>query len=335
MSYILSEIHDIETALFEVKKRDLYNSGLRIFKSLNFPVIPLITSINQDINSFIYFSLDKKILFSINEHDFLKKITSVSLLFSLKSEMLFSTHSHTKKHFFDEILFVAIGLDSSKRDRSFNAHTITKIINKIYEHPVVILFFHDDYILFSGLIYENIDQEHSGEVFLSDWFCFSEINYESILSICCLSFGNHCQHNIRDFYYDLIFSVSREYYIYPESYEFLTYACLTNELEDIISHDEMAHSIKGFAVDKSQYYYNLYGDDYVSNEEKIDLHLSEEDELLLMLEEENTLIELEIEDEELDEESNESVSTLKEYDSSLFDDPLKIIDWLNSEDNEE
>lgn len=326
MNYILSEIHDIETALLKIQKRDLYNSGLRLFKSLNFPINPLTTLINQNINSFIYLSLNKKILFSIKEHDFLKKITSISVLFSIKSEMLFSTQTNTKRHFFNEILFVAIDLDSSMRDRSFDAYTITKIINKIYEHPVFLLFFYGDNIMFSGLVYENTDREQSGEVFLSEWFCYSEINYEAILSICCLSFGNHCQNNIRDFYYDLIFSISREYYIYPESYEFLIYGCLINEFEEI------PHSRRGFTESKKQYYYNLYGDDYVSNDEDIDFYLSKEDDLLLIEFEEENILEVEIESEDLDEDFGVSVSPIIEDEKSLFDDPLKLLDWLESED---
>jgi hypothetical protein len=341
---ITAEIINVESALLEFRNNDdLYNSGLKLFQAIDFPVTPLKDVVNLDINDFIYLYLNKKVLFSLTEQNFFNKITSVSLLFSINSEEQSVTRYQFGENFFGEILFVAIDLNSVKRDRSFDAHSITKIINKLYNHPVFILFAHENHILFSGMVYRSSKEDQSHEVYLSDWYYCFETDYESILNLCSLSFGNHSQSNLKELYYDIIYSVSRKYYIYPESQEFITYGCMTNELSSsgiVNMNMESFKSIKELAEDNSNFYQHIYDFDYVDNKENIDLFFKEDDDLLLFDIDDFTYNDLDDEDlEKIDEDFEENNgdggdSSLEDLDDSLFEDPLKILDWLDDEDNE-
>jgi hypothetical protein len=144
-----------------------------------------------------------------------------------------------------------------------------------------------------------------------------------------MCFGNHSQKNLKDFYCDFIYAISREYYIYTESHEYITYGLLTNELKINILEEECAdsfNSIKDLALVNNSYYRTLYGDDYVDNSESIDLLLSDDEELLMLdLEESSFLDVLDVKElvEDLDDE--EENSELYQIDDTLFDDPIKMV----------
>ncbi|WP_176528281.1 DUF4391 domain-containing protein [Priestia megaterium] len=341
MNMTLSMIHDVEASLSNFQNKNLYKSGLKLFQALNYPVIPLDIAINQNFNEY-YLNFDKKILFNPIEYNFMKGISSVSLLFSINKEFFSSTQIQFKDDFFSQILFLAIELNSSKRDRSFDAHTITKILNKMYKHPIFILFFHDDHILFSAFVKETTDEEQGGEVFLSNWYSCTEIDNESISNLCNLSFANQTQHSLKELYYDIIYSMSRHYYIYPDSHEYITYGNLTSELRTSIIEETIIEPLKTIielSTENSKYYHNLYNDDYVDNNEDIKLLVTEDDDLFLIDLDVEDFSDVELEVGKIDEvfeensEGNEQ-SSLSDLDDAVFDDPLKMLEWLDSEDNE-
>jgi hypothetical protein len=331
MSAIATEIHKIDIALSKFHKTNLFNSGLRLFQALDYPVFPLKSAINQEIHEFIYLTLKRKILFNIDEQNHLNIINSISLLFSINAD-LFSAKK-IKDNSFNQIIFLAVDLNTSTRDRSINAHTITKILNKMFSYQIFILFYHDDQVLFSGLVYENIGVEQSGKVFLSDWYSCFETDNESILKLSSLSFWYHSQKNLKDFYYDIIYSISREYYIYPESHEYITYGCLENEFKNSpingLGVQQSFQSIKDLAIENSKYYQNKYKDDFVDNNEKIDLLIIDND-LLLIDTDDYSNNEVDSDIDEFDEKYNES---LEEVDETIFEDPLKMLEWLENGDD--
>ncbi|CAG9610630.1 hypothetical protein NEOCIP111885_04405 [Pseudoneobacillus rhizosphaerae] len=309
-----------------------------MFQAMDFPIIPIKNVINQDINEFIYSTINKKLLFNKEEELFLSKIESISLLFSLTSES-FATY----KPKFKDVIFLAIELISSIRDRSYNAHTITKILSKIISSPIFVVFYHENNILFSSILNDNHNEANNGEVFLSDWYNLYEITNKTLSKLSSLSYCNHSQDSLRDFYYDLIFSISRDYYVHPESNEYLTYGFLSNEFQNVLLEDERTTSflsLKDFAEANGKYFRNLYNDDFVDNNEDIELLVADEDLLLLDFDEFNDFVVVGAEIDEYDdyEEFKEEFAELdhrlddessnEKLDDYLFDDPLKLLDWL-------
>lgn len=330
---MFKKVLDIKIDFPEFNNLDLYNCALRLFSSLNYPITPLKNTINQNVNEYIHQSLDKKVLFGKDEQFYLDEISSISTLFVINEEILFEQEISSQKN--NEIIFIAIEIVSSKRDRSHIAYGITKIINKIYTQHVFILFYHEEHILFSSLVYEIKNEELSGEVFLSDWFSSVGTNQEEINTISCLSFGNHCCYSVDYLYHDLIYSISREYYIYPESNEFITYGSVTTEMNDIFKFGmSFRERLEEWAKMNKEYYINLYGDDFVCKGEVIDLLLEEEEMLLLDLDHhvheilENELKDKDLSEEEDKENSGESNDDLEELDRKLFEDPIQMLKWL-------
>ncbi|WP_129688296.1 hypothetical protein [Gottfriedia acidiceleris] len=344
MSFLDSEKYDVEYVLQSFTKFDLFTSSLKLFKALEFPVYQKAHGENLDITNFIYSYVNKNILFSPNEYDFLYKIKTISMLFSLDNKL-----QEKKTKLIDlstnQILFMAIELNSSLRDRSYDAHNISKIINKIFKCPVFILFHSDNNILFSGVVNESSCKEYSNNVYLSDWFNYRNEDNKIFEIISQLSFGNHVQTTMYNFYYDLLYSISREYYVFPLSKEYFTYGCLVNEFNPLsldvnISIEVNSYKrIKEYSSEYSNYYREKYGDDYVDNSESIELLLIDEEENLLLEFEEDLFLDFEIEieqesnlEDELDIEDNEYMNELmEEADDDLFDDPLKLLEWIETE----
>lgn len=339
MNSLLSELYDLEISLSEFNKVDLYTSGIKLFQAFDFPINPIDYAKNEEIKSFLYLHIDKSILFGIEEQSFLSKINSISLLFSI-NQSIFSPNVPPFKEddFYEQILFIAIDIYSSNNDRSLDAHTITKIINKLYNHPIFILFYHNDHILFSSLVYGCKEDEYSGEVYLSDWYSCSNIDDNSILKLIGLSYGNHVQKNVKDFFYDITYSISRFYYIYPLSSEFVTYGCLCSEYMNRIIEDDLIFGthkgIKELANENNNYYKNYYGEDYVDNTEFIELLSSGEVDWLLMLDDlEDGEVNGSFKGEEIDEDFENEASREEEMylDDNPLNDPISMLKWL--EDN--
>ncbi|MED4018545.1 DUF4391 domain-containing protein [Sutcliffiella cohnii] len=338
MLFLKSEKHLIEQALLGFTNTDLFTSSINLFKALDFPVSKKQRNFgkNLDVNIYTHSFIDKSIMFNLDEFDFLEKIQSISLLFSLDKNLNVKNYTRVTSSSL-EIMFLAINLHSSNRDRSFDAHNITKIFSKIYKHPIFILFHCDKNILFSGVVKDSQGIEDIGEVYLSEWFNYNTLDQKIVDSLCRISYSNHIQTHVYRFYYDLLYSISREYYIYPMSKEYLKYGCLTNELKLVQLEDDNNNSLLNFkelTEGFSDYYKNLYGDDYVDNSESIDLLLTDEDETLLMEIEEDLLLDLD-DNEGLDSSNNDGHSLIDEeegliheIEDGILDDPIKLLEWL-------
>jgi hypothetical protein len=333
MNNLLSEIIEIEFALSNIKFSGLYNGGLELFKAMNYPVNPSNVAINLDINQFIYFKLDNKTQFGADEHEYLRKIDSISLLFTLLSEDIVSKKSKKVRGDFKKIVFIAVDLNCNKNERSHDAYWITKILNKAYSDPVFILFYHEDYILFSALRYEVIGEEQNAKVFLSDWFCCTEMEYEIICKLSELCFENQAISNIEELFSEMIISMARSYYTYIEAHESMNFEAsmrAKNNEEELINHEHL-------------YSYKLYGDDYVDEGEMIEILLPEDDEWLLNELDWDIPCDVEIDDEDMEDElykkdnyvEKDEYKLPQDLNDGCFDDPIKMLEWLNGKEKDE
>lgn len=333
MNNLLSEIIEIEIVLSKIKYSGLYNGGIELFKAMNYPVNPSNIAINLDVNQFIYFKLDNKTQFGADEHDYLRKIDSISLLFTIVSEDIISKKSKKGKRDLEKIVFIAVHLNCNKNERSHDAHWITKILNKAYSDPLFILFYHEDHILFSALQYEIIGEEQSAKVFLSDWYNCNEMEYETICRLSGLCFENQAINNIEELFHEMIISMARNYYTYIEAYESMDFEdsmIAKNNEDGFISHEQL-------------YSYNLYGDDYVNEGEIIEILLPEDDEWLLNELDWDTPCDDEIDEEYMENEfykkdnyvEKDEYTLPKDINDGCFEDPIKMLEWLNVEEIDE
>ncbi|MFB5931824.1 hypothetical protein ACE8FZ_00775 [Peribacillus frigoritolerans] len=335
MSIINSEVYEVENVLSDFINKESYSSGFSLFKALNFPIKK---TRNHKQTIFEFFSSQfGEIVFTDSENKSLTEISSISVLFTINKEIFLSSQ-YFKQEFFHKIAFLVIDLNSIRRDRSMVIHILTKISTRFYNHPILILFIQEDNIAFSGLIYDYIDEKINAEVLLSDWYCCSNLEEEKILSLCNLCFGNHSQSSLKEFYYDMIYSISREYYIYPESQEFITYGCLSNEFKTTINGESILQNYKKineFFLENNQYYSLLYGDDYI-NTINADLLYIQDQSYLGDLDEKDAFeehIEFGEIEENFDEEKDlENLCIPEEVDEDIFDDPTKMLEWFESND---
>ncbi|MCB2291343.1 hypothetical protein LGK97_16575 [Clostridium sp. CS001] len=333
MNNLLSEIIEIEFALSKIKFSDLYNGGIELFKAMNYPVNPANVAINLDVNQFIYFKVDNKTQFGADEHDYLKKIESISLLFTIVPEDIVCKKLKRRKNDFEKIVFLAVDLNCNKNERSHDAHWITKILSKAYSDPVFILFYHEECILFSALQYEIIGEGQSAKVFLSDWYNCTEMEYETICRLSELCFENQAINNIGELFHEMIISISRNYYTYIEAYESMIFedSMIAKNNEEVFNSDERVYS------------YKLYGDDYVNEGETIEILLPEDDEWLLNELDWETPYDEEIDEEYMENElykkdnyvEEDEYTLPKDINEGCFEDPIKMLEWLNVEEKDE
>lgn len=316
---------NLDFVINRFKNMDSYSRGISIFKALGYPIKQIISSQNLNLNEFIYYNSDQELVFNNNELDFLSKISTISLLFIVDYNGF-----RENKHSFKKIYFISIEINSSSIDRSKDVYNITKIINKLYTQPVFIIFFNESNFLFSGCVQRFVEMEQ-GQIYLSEWYSYREIDHESIIKISSLSFGYQVQDNITELYCDMIYAISREYFIYPESKEYLTFGCLNNEYINCplgIEDWNNNKTLQEFAEENSLYYPNIYGTDYVDNSDDIEMFINLEDEELLLS------IEIVNNDTNIDgqlnaDEDNESLESIT---NSVFEDPLELLKWLDEED---
>lgn len=94
--------------------------------------------------------------FSLEEMDYLNSVESISILFEIQSKDINCRDYQDPNGYFKKTRFIAIKMECLKEERSINAFSVTKILNKIYPYPVFILFSHNNYIMFSSLLYKDV-----------------------------------------------------------------------------------------------------------------------------------------------------------------------------------
>lgn len=340
MDYLFSEIIEVEQALLKIKNGNLYSACLEFFKAMDYPVSPLKQVVNMEIKQFIYLNLEQRVYFSIEEHDYLKNINSISTLFEVNTNK-----AEADITFFNKILFLAIDLSCQKDERSQHAHSITKIINKGYNHTILIVFHHNDWICFSGLIYEIPSDERSAKVYLSDWYNCEEIGKKTNDKLHSLTFANQSNNSIKELYYDILFAIARDYYIYPESFEYLAFGYLIRNTTEPLNERVYYKNKQEISEEKYHYYIQVYGDDFITEDEGLEVLLAEDDifidEFLDFDTEEDdfSLQENEEYDEDITENEinqQEENNLPKNISAECFEDPIKMLEWFSKiEENED
>jgi len=284
--------------------------------------------INHSAERFVFFD-NKETILSKAQISSLKDFKNVSYLFEL-GDNVFDEKNH------QTVRFYSMELKTITSFRSQTAYDVHMLLHPLIGcEATVILFKFNDNVMLSLAGY--------GEAcILSDWYS-AENDYNDLLER--IHIVNVSLRSTREFFYDLIYSVARKYYIYPVSREMATYALcpidyfLRNGFE-FADRKELKQIIN----DALNTYRYEYGDDYVEQGHNISsssIKFSPEFDLMLLdmeRTEENPFGE---EMEESDdafkddrfEEKREDVPELAEYefddvDPEIFRDPTLMVKWI-------
>lgn len=316
----LLEVFRIEDALHEFRYLNLYNASLVLLHAMNYPIQEHSGIVNQRIEDFIYFTVQNKVHYSAQEMVYLKKIDAATFLAEFQHSDLLNTNKSSD----DTIVFLAIEITSSDKERSEDTLYISQILNKTYDGFVVLIVKNADSIMFCTYI-DNYT------TYMSEWYNINSTYVELFpLLAVCYSYISGVK-TIRDFYYEFAYGISRDYIVYSESYEFIAYQVqpyIDLDVEDTVI---LRQQIKDVAEQNYNYYKEIYGYDYVDPDNGFKVLVEEDDEW--------TLLELDdfiITDEEVDEaddyyyDENNYVEQLdySDIDKETLNDPVKLLKWI-------
>lgn len=279
MSDRLEQTTQIEAALYTLTESDLGQGAIRLFQALNYPVSGEVECMGFNPGQFVHLQFGHNLLFSQEEWDYLNSASSISSLFELKIEDVCSSIGATIKYDPVRILFLAIDLSCDLTERSKAAHSITKILNKGYKQPVFMLFRNRQSIAFSGLAYESAGDEATGKAYLSEWvscILFEEVDIDRLR---LLSFEYHNSHDMKEYFLDMIYSVARNYYLYKESYITVMTDYVIRGYHDLVPTGVNfgSASAKQLARECFVHHRDLYGFDFVHEDDYVELFLPDEE----------------------------------------------------------
>lgn len=156
----------------------------------------------------------------------LKNVISISRVFDVKVNDAEYNYIKTSKYLgecISKITFLCVELEEYCSKRSEVINSLTKLLSKIYNNPIVVIYKQKGYIAISGQLSFKDNEEEVTEIFLSDWYSVNNMNQASSYKLSLMKYEYQNDNNILDFYSDLMFSISREYQINPESYEYIKY----------------------------------------------------------------------------------------------------------------
>lgn len=172
-----------------------------------------------------------------------------------------------------------------------------------------------------------------GREYLSDWYQVDDIlDFVDRMDIATISLQS-----TKDYFYDIVYATARWYYLTPISAEYGSYELFpTTALADSFEKDPMdidREEIKQTVRDTIYAAEKEYGDDYVEPHElphTSGFDLSAEIDMLgfeLDLEEEGFSDVVDDFDDESDEEHHDEYE-FEDLDQDLFDDPVRLVKWL-------
>lgn len=347
---------DMEEALFKLEGKNLYSAGLAFFSALGYPVQPLEIAINESMSRFVYIISNNRCIFSREETDVIKNVSSISWLFTL---------SHIQETRNDDIQISPINyfcaeLDCTLHDRSIQAFILTRVINKVVNTPVVVLLKHVNHLLLSSIFMLNGDNNSVSKIYLSDWHLFKPIQEDVLMILSNWYLGNYCNDNIYIFFMDWVHSMARHYFLNFECYEYVKYECtalFSQPNPEEIKIDGICYpcpiELEEYIIKQEPRDY--YGYDYVNNEESIEILIDDNDwimdELYYLEEMERMIGEAALSDDDEDDYSDDD----GEFDSEIhiasyqkdisglsidincidvviFKDPIKMLEYLESLD---
>jgi hypothetical protein len=351
---------DLEEALYMLKKNDMYSAGIAFFSALGYPVEPLDIAINESMSRFVYVVIKNRCIFSSDETNAMQSVASISWLFTLSNDIPALLHIEKNRIGNMQISSMncfCVELDCALHSRSIQAFILTKIISKVFNTPVIVLFKHANKLLLAAVFVVSKEAIDISKTFLSDWYLYDPVQEDVLMTLSNWNFGYYCDDNFYTFFMDLVHSMARSYFIYYENSYFLKYGCNNIFLNnpsvcgEIIRLDGISYICAAELTDQFIEINprKLYGYDYMNDDESIEIiiddgewmleELFNMDETVRMLgeadlsdEEEELDFELD-EDEESDfeledEEMHPPLIDIDNIDDDVFKDPIKMLEYL-------
>lgn len=288
--------------------------------------------------SFIYTDMNFKGMLTSEDRSILDKISSIAYLFDSELDYF---RNETPNY----IQYFSVDIENNVANRSQDAYEIHRVIAKATQFCSVVLFRHQEKYM---LTFHYWYQDDKYSIFLSDWFDEDKEPFFELISASNLS-----DTSTIEFFTDLIYFASRDYYIYPLSKEYMKYIILPSErmIDEIPVYyrgDELNEIIIGLY---KQLFFE-YADDFIGNTitnlsenimgediEEIDFDLLEY-ELKHSDSVDNEFTDIYDEeffsDEDFTEGKNltkhESEFSALDIDPDVLEDPLKLLEWLNKQD---
>ena len=357
---------DVEEALYMFMEKNLYSAGLAIFSALGYPIEPLEIAINESMSRFVYVISENHCIFSSDETNAMQRVASISWLFVLNNDI--SALRHVREARIGDIQISSINyfcveLSCTLHNRSIQAFNLTKIISKVVNTPVVVLFKHVNRILLSSVFIVNEKYSDYSKTYLSDWYLSDPVMENVLMTLSDWHFGNYCDDNFHTLFMDFSHSMARHYFFYPKSVELLKYGRNSIVLHDYPSYDEIIflnvnrHFCLAKLTELTKHSIELnpsefYEYDYVNDEERIEIlandhewmleELFDMDDVVHMIDEadlrdddeESDYVEDQFEPNDLlyNREINRPPIDIDNIDDAVFNDPIKMLEYLESLD---
>lgn len=359
---------DVEEALYKLEEKNLYSAGLTFFSALGYPVEPLEIAINESMSRFVYAISKNHCIFSSDETHAMQSVASISWLFTLSNDI--KVLRHVREARIDDIQISSINyfcveLDCNLYDRSMQAFVLTKVISKVVNTPVVVLFKHANHLLLSSIFMVHSENTYASKTYLSDWYLFDPVQDDVLMTLSNWHFGNYCDDNFYIFFMDWVHSMARPYFHNSESYEYVKFGRTSIVVRDHPRYDEMIivdgvryvcpDELAGKFVEQDPR--EFYGYDYVNDEETIEILIDDPEwileELIDLDEFERMIGEADLSDDDevgSDDDEDEvdpnnerpflpshcdingTLIDISSIDDVVFEDPIKMLEYLESLD---
>ncbi|MCR3921209.1 MAG: hypothetical protein NUK65_01675 [Firmicutes bacterium] len=301
--------------------------AMQLFRAAGHTFNPKAVTFNESIRDFIYFDIQHDQVLTPTDWTCLNQVITASLLFSNGANYFDITNCRT------EINYYAISLNSRSNERSQLAHEIHSIISRLSSPLSVILFEVNELYMFS---FAERKPDQQTTVMLSDWFSLNSIIEADILLR--IDASNFIHVSVIEFFYDFVYAIARPYYIYQDSYEYAAYEMFPLKLLDgndgiVIDRETIKQIMQDNYNSSSQEYQEDYvAEDYNNQEasslstEDFDLELFALDMDTIEFDGEEAVIGNNTIEGELSYEEDDDY--LDEVDEKLFDDPIKLLKWI-------
>ncbi len=134
---------------------DKYSAGLAFFRALGYPMKFERTAVNESMFQFAYLTAKNHCVFSSDEMDAMRDVANISWLFTLDTgseEFCNLRGIRIDGVQMRSVNYFCVELNCALKDRSLCASVLTKVISKIVNTPVIVLFCHRNEILLSSLL---------------------------------------------------------------------------------------------------------------------------------------------------------------------------------------
>lgn len=288
----LGVLTDLEKALGMFSEPDKYSAGLAFFRALGYPMKFERTAVNESMFQFAYLTAKNHCVFSSDEMDAMRDVANISWLFTLDTgseEFCNLRGIRIDGVQMRSVNYFCVELNCALKDRSLCASVLTKVISKIVNTPVIVLFCHRNEILLSSLLTMISSSVDDSRTYLSDWYLSYPIQDHVLLTLSSWYLGNYSDDDIYVFFMDWVHSMARSYLLYPENYEYIRFnrssvasSVLLNDFDNSlkIGSDRYFLKIGSSEPHATREPREMYGYDYVSDDENVDILMDDDDWIL-------------------------------------------------------